>query len=87
MEQGKTKGEGEQHDFVWQGNLWQTSYRSSEVQAYHPVRLVWQIEGTVWTWHFFLYFFMLYVVIIYVMVIKKPLNGIPVVTISISFDI
>ena len=45
MEQGKAKGEGEQHGIVWSGKLWQASFRSSKIQAYysfHPFR---QIKG------------------------------------------
>ena len=29
VEQGKAKGEGEQHGFVWQGHVWQAPFRSS----------------------------------------------------------
>ena len=46
MEQGKAKGEGQQHGVVWSGYLRQASHWSSQVQAHHPFHSLWPYEGT-----------------------------------------
>ena len=45
MEQGKAKGEGEQHGFVRSSHLWQTLGGGSKVQAHHTIHSFWSSEG------------------------------------------
>lgn len=46
MEQGKAKGESQQHGPVWPSFLRQASLRSSQVQAHHSIHPLWPFEGT-----------------------------------------
>jgi len=45
VEQGKAKGEGEQHGVVWSRHLWQASHWSSQVQAHHSINPLRPYEG------------------------------------------